>query len=79
MILDRLARLVARIFPGGCLPSKAAIARSVARATDMRMRFRRLWELYLSYCEGGFAARRIGDVQILLAKPSPQRETAARG
>jgi cyclopropane-fatty-acyl-phospholipid synthase len=33
-------------------------------------RFRRLWLLYLSYCEGGFRERRIQDVQILLAKPS---------
>jgi cyclopropane-fatty-acyl-phospholipid synthase len=33
-------------------------------------RFRRLWELYLSYCEGGFRERRIQDVQLLLAKPS---------
>jgi cyclopropane-fatty-acyl-phospholipid synthase len=32
-------------------------------------RFRRLWELYLAYCEGGFAERRICDVQLLLAKP----------
>jgi cyclopropane-fatty-acyl-phospholipid synthase len=32
-------------------------------------RFRRLWELYLSYCEGGFRERRIQDVQVLLAKP----------
>jgi cyclopropane-fatty-acyl-phospholipid synthase len=32
-------------------------------------RFRRIWELYLAYCEGGFAERRIGDVQILLGKP----------
>jgi cyclopropane-fatty-acyl-phospholipid synthase len=32
-------------------------------------RFRRLWELYLSYTEGGFRERRIGDVQLLLAKP----------
>ena len=32
-------------------------------------RFRRLWKLYLSYCEGGFRERRIGDVQVLLAKP----------
>ncbi len=31
--------------------------------------FRRLWTLYLSYCEGGFAERRICDVQLLLAKP----------
>ena len=30
-------------------------------------RFRRLWRLYLSYCEGGFAERRIGTVQIVLA------------
>ncbi len=40
-------------------------------------RFRRLWELYLSYCEGGFRERRIGDVQLLLAKPaSPIRPPA---
>jgi cyclopropane-fatty-acyl-phospholipid synthase len=32
-------------------------------------RFRRMWELYLSYCEGGFRERRIQDVQLLLAKP----------
>jgi cyclopropane-fatty-acyl-phospholipid synthase len=32
-------------------------------------RFRRLWELYLSYCEGGFREHRIRDVQLLLAKP----------
>ncbi len=31
--------------------------------------FRRLWTLYLSYCEAGFAERRICDVQLLLAKP----------
>jgi cyclopropane-fatty-acyl-phospholipid synthase len=35
-------------------------------------RFRRLWELYLSYCEGGFRERRIQNVQLLLAKPSSQ-------
>ncbi len=32
-------------------------------------RFRRMWELYLAYCEAGFAERRISDVQLLLAKP----------
>jgi cyclopropane-fatty-acyl-phospholipid synthase len=32
-------------------------------------RFKRIWTLYLAYCEGGFAERRISDVQILLAKP----------
>ena len=33
-------------------------------------RFRRLWSLYLAYCEAGFAERRIGDVQLLLVKPA---------
>ncbi len=32
-------------------------------------RFRRLWTLYLAYCEAGFAERRICDVQLLAAKP----------
>jgi cyclopropane-fatty-acyl-phospholipid synthase len=37
-------------------------------------RFRRLWRLYLSYCEGGFRERRIKDVQLLLAKPRSRIE-----
>jgi cyclopropane-fatty-acyl-phospholipid synthase len=41
-------------------------------------RFRRLWELYLSYCEGGFRERRIRDVQLLLAKPGRRLEPATR-
>jgi cyclopropane-fatty-acyl-phospholipid synthase len=32
-------------------------------------RFQRMWELYLAYCEGGFGGGRIGNVQLLLAKP----------
>jgi cyclopropane-fatty-acyl-phospholipid synthase len=32
-------------------------------------RFRRLWTLYLSFCEAGFTERRIGSVQVVLAKP----------
>jgi cyclopropane-fatty-acyl-phospholipid synthase len=32
-------------------------------------RFRRMWELYLAYVEAGFGECRIGDVQMLLAKP----------
>jgi len=31
--------------------------------------FIRMWEYYLCYCEGGFAERYIGDVQLILAKP----------
>ncbi len=91
------------VFPGGTLPSLAAIERSTGR-TDLRSvrleditahyaptlriwrenflaawpelrdhgydeRFRRVWELYLAYCEAGFEERRIQDVQLLLAKP----------
>jgi cyclopropane-fatty-acyl-phospholipid synthase len=92
------------IFPNGCLPSRRAIRRSLATATDMRIldvedisphyvetlrrwresftrnasrlarlgydeRFRRMWTLYLAYCEAGFAERRIFDFQILAGKP----------
>lgn len=31
--------------------------------------FVRTWDYYFSYCEGGFAERHIGDVQMLFAKP----------
>jgi len=40
-------------------------------------RFRRIWALYLAYCEAGFAERRIADVQILLGKPGFRRERRA--
>jgi cyclopropane-fatty-acyl-phospholipid synthase len=39
-------------------------------------RLRRLWTLYLSYCEAGFAERRILDVQLLLGKPRWRGEIA---
>ncbi len=42
-------------------------------------RFRRLWRLYLAYCEAGFAERRIGDVQMLLAKPRARPAGTVRG
>jgi cyclopropane-fatty-acyl-phospholipid synthase len=31
--------------------------------------FRRLWEFYFCYCEGGFREGALGDVQLVLAKP----------
>ncbi len=31
--------------------------------------FRRRWNFYLAYCEGGFRERAISDVQLLLARP----------
>ncbi len=92
------------VFPGGTLPSREAIERSLARRTDLRSvavedltphyvrtlrlwreaflanwhelpahgydeRFRRMWTLYLAYCEAGFGERRCMVVQQLLAKP----------
>ena len=41
-------------------------------------RFRRIWRLYLAYCEAGFAERRIGDVQLLLTKPHWPAAAAAQ-
>ena len=35
--------------------------------------FIRMWEFYFCYCEGGFAERVIGDVQMLLVKPGNRR------
>lgn len=48
----------------------AAWERLRARGYDER--FRRLWEFYLCSSEAGFRERRIGDVQLLLAKPGWQ-------
>ncbi|MEZ5473672.1 MAG: cyclopropane-fatty-acyl-phospholipid synthase family protein [Steroidobacteraceae bacterium] len=41
--------------------------------------FVRLWEYYLCYCEGGFAERQLGDVQMLLTKPGCRRAVLAVG
>jgi cyclopropane-fatty-acyl-phospholipid synthase len=40
-------------------------------------RFRRLWRLYLAYCEAGFDEGRIGVVQTLLGKPRWRPSIAA--
>jgi cyclopropane-fatty-acyl-phospholipid synthase len=37
-------------------------------------RFRRLWRLYLAYCEAGFTEGRIDVAQLLYAKPAAQRQ-----
>ncbi len=97
------------IFPGGCLPSVAALSDSIARKTNMRIfdledigthyattlrlwrerffanieqvrqleypeEFIRMWDYYLSYCEGGFRQQTIGTVQLLLTKPRARRQ-----
>jgi cyclopropane-fatty-acyl-phospholipid synthase len=43
------------------------------RALGYDETFVRMWEYYLCYCEGGFAERVIGDVQMLLVKPGNRR------
>lgn len=48
--------------------------RFLARVDDVRAMgfpdsFLRMWEYYLAYCEGAFAERYIGDVQMIFAKP----------
>jgi cyclopropane-fatty-acyl-phospholipid synthase len=39
------------------------------RALGYAEDFIRLWDYYLCYCEGGFAERQLGDVQMLMTKP----------
>ncbi|MCP4092254.1 MAG: class I SAM-dependent methyltransferase [Planctomycetes bacterium] len=41
-----------------------------ARAMGLDEHFLRTWEYYFRYCEGGFAERHIGLVQMMLAKPA---------
>ncbi|MEA2390477.1 MAG: cyclopropane-fatty-acyl-phospholipid synthase [Solirubrobacteraceae bacterium] len=57
---------------------RASFQRHSGRAAELGYdeRFRRLWTMYLCYCEAGFAESRIGDVQLLLAKP--RRTVASR-
>ncbi len=43
------------------------------RAQGFDERFIRLWEFYLSYCEGGFRERSIGVAHLLFAKPGWRR------
>ena len=62
------------IGPSYALTLRAWRQRFVARLDAVRKlgypeRFIRMWLFYLSYCEGGFLERSIGDVQMLLCKP----------
>ena len=42
---------------------------AAVRRLGLPEQFIRLWEFYLCYCEGGFAERQLGDVQMLLTRP----------
>ena len=50
-------------------------------ATGFDETFRRRWQFYLAYCEGGFRERAISDVHLLLAGPGfrPMRTTGLTG
>jgi hypothetical protein len=47
----------------------------------LRRALRRPWRMYLCYCEAGFAERRIGVAQAVLAKPrwTPREAQRQRG
>jgi cyclopropane-fatty-acyl-phospholipid synthase len=45
------------------------------RALGFPEAFIRMWEFYLCYCEGGFAERYLGDVQMLFTKPLCRRDS----
>lgn len=47
------------------------------RRLGYRDHFIRMWEYYLSYCEGGFRQQSIGTVQLLLTKPQALRRPLA--
>jgi len=47
--------------------------RESVRALGYDMRFERMWEFYLAYCEGGFIERSIGNVQMMFARPGNRR------
>jgi cyclopropane-fatty-acyl-phospholipid synthase len=55
------------------------LASSAARveALNYPREFLRLWDLYLSYCEGGFLERSISNVHLLFAKPEWRPSTVA--
>ena len=46
---------------------------AAVRALGYPDTFVRLWDYYLSYCEGGFIERQLGDVQMLFTKPGCHR------
>ena len=64
--------MFARHYPETPRRQRENLVRSANRAAGMGcdLRFRRLWELYFAWCQGGFRERRIGDVQTQLVKPS---------
>ena len=57
----------------GADESELEAARRGARASVSTRRFLRMWEFYLSYCEGGFEERAIGLVQAVFENRETRR------
>ncbi len=49
------------------------------KALGFSAEFKRLWEFYFCYCEGGFREAVLGDVQLLFAKPAARPALARPG
>ncbi len=47
-------------------------AEPVVADMGLGVEFRRIWDLYLAYCEAAFLEGHVNDVQLLLAKPARQ-------
>ena len=58
---------------------RANVMRALPRILDLGYQpdFMRLWEFYLSYCEGGFLERSISNAHLLFAKPEWRAEPVA--
>ena len=59
-------------------PRRGAGSPTALRRLEVGTEFRRLWTLYLAYCEAAFLERHVSDVQIVLAKPSWRGQLGAR-
>ena len=46
------------------------------RALGFDVRFERMWNFYLSYCEAAFAARYLGNLQLVFARPQRSGDIA---
>ncbi len=55
-----------------------AVHTDAVAALGMGEEFRRLWDLYLAYCEASFLERHISDVQFVLSKPGRAGQLATR-
>jgi cyclopropane-fatty-acyl-phospholipid synthase len=51
---------------------RLAAHRDEARTLGFDDYFLRAWEYYFSYCEAGFAARYLGDLQLVLMRPGEE-------